>query len=199
MLLLVGLWFAIEMAVDRQSYLVEVKFHLDGLLVTGGVVLLTLWCGWCAMPRDSRNDGSLAAWFALQTWAMFPLMLVIGGWLIVEVRRDESVEASGWFESGMVLLILLWYGTILLRLGRLFFGSWTRAIVFAVGSTCLAFACYFNVNVLSWALVDDGTESTQSADPQDDGADDAEEDEQKSDELPEYLEASLRELQAHRT
>ena len=126
-------------------------------------------------------------------------MLVIGGWLIVEVRRDESVETSGWFESGMVLLILLWYGTILLRLGRLFFGSWTRAIVFAVGSTCLAFACYFNVNVLSWALVDDGTESTQSADPQDDGADDAEEDEQKSDELPEYLEASLRELQAHRT
>ena len=206
-LFLIALASLIEVGTDRITYSdADLQFHFQGWFTPWGVSLVLLWCAWCALPRGEdgeRNASRLGSWFVVQTWALIPVLVAGCAWLALGVD-DVAEDRLKWSDVLIMALLCLWTLLVMLRLSRLYFESWTRAVVFILAAGSIAVVLFAVLDVNMWVAAEDavvqpaqsgvedeGVEQNEDGDDRFPGEGDEDEIEEDQDAKPEYLEAHL--------
>ena len=119
--------------------------HLNGAATLSVLwaMIFTVWLGWWTLsgkahPEHSANDGRLASWYALISWAGVPAALLMDGLAIAYTRgwlpKGLTTTSGFWTAYGLLLACLL---IAMVRLTARYAPSRLRLVLFVPGMVAI--------------------------------------------------------------
>ncbi|WP_084455182.1 C13 family peptidase [Comamonas composti] len=142
---------AFVLALLRAGVSAPVKFVPVAWLAMQWTLPVALWCGWQLMGAKDRGK-SLAAWFVLLLWAcLLPNLAYLSVFLVGFVWTKWGQALSGHPAYYLLWTPLLWSWLAGVMVGRAFFASRWRVMVYGLLSIAMFVAAVFVNTGYVWA------------------------------------------------